>query len=257
MSHVCTLRLDGAPAGYLQQVRLVRILGCWAWWWAGERRCVVMCSSPTIARRTQSTPEDTLAERLRRRPAKPMWSPRVGSNPTGVDFLSSRQLHEGKYAEPRPRDMRWCVARVRNLGGWHGAFERRLWRKCGLRMGREWGSVASGCRCSLVVLWVAGCGVAGRRLRPQGTGPSPGPRIGPQRVLAHSGGWGSGWGGGTPRGAPGSVWPRGRLHIARDAESIPRLWARCCSCTRGQFARVVKGVDLRSTAGNCAWVRTP
>ena len=23
------------------------------------------------------------------------------------------------------------------------------------------------------------------------------------------------------------------------------------------FARVVKGVDLRSTAGNCAWVRTP
>ena len=30
--------------------------------------------------------EDTLAERLRRRPAKPMGSPRVGSNPTGVDF---------------------------------------------------------------------------------------------------------------------------------------------------------------------------
>ena len=29
-------------------------------------------------------PEDTLAERLRRRPAKPMGSPRVGSNPTGV-----------------------------------------------------------------------------------------------------------------------------------------------------------------------------
>ena len=33
-----------------------------------------------------STPDskDTLAERLRRRPAKPMGSPRVGSNPTGV-----------------------------------------------------------------------------------------------------------------------------------------------------------------------------
>ena len=30
--------------------------------------------------------EDTLAERLRRRPAKPMGSPRVGSNPTGVVF---------------------------------------------------------------------------------------------------------------------------------------------------------------------------
>ena len=25
----------------------------------------------------------------------------------------------------------------------------------------------------------------------------------------------------------------------------------------GQFARVAKGVDLRSSAGNCAWVRTP
>ena len=30
--------------------------------------------------------EDTLAERLRRRPAKRMGSPRVGSNPTGVDL---------------------------------------------------------------------------------------------------------------------------------------------------------------------------
>ena len=29
---------------------------------------------------------DTLAEWLRRRPAKPMGSPRVGSNPTGVVF---------------------------------------------------------------------------------------------------------------------------------------------------------------------------
>ena len=27
--------------------------------------------------------------------------------------------------------------------------------------------------------------------------------------------------------------------------------------TERQFARVAKGVDLRSTAGNCAWVRTP
>ncbi len=32
---------------------------------------------------------DTLAEWLRRRPAKPMGSPRVGSNPTGVAFLPS------------------------------------------------------------------------------------------------------------------------------------------------------------------------
>ena len=32
---------------------------------------------------------DTLAEWSRRQPAKPMGSPRVGSNPTGVDFLLS------------------------------------------------------------------------------------------------------------------------------------------------------------------------
>ena len=25
----------------------------------------------------------------------------------------------------------------------------------------------------------------------------------------------------------------------------------------GQFARAVKGLDLRSNAGHCAWVRTP
>ena len=31
---------------------------------------------------------DTLAEWLRRRPAKPMGSPRVGSNPTGVALFS-------------------------------------------------------------------------------------------------------------------------------------------------------------------------
>ena len=35
---------------------------------------------------------DTLAERLRRRPAKPMGSPRVGSNPTGVALQRSPLL---------------------------------------------------------------------------------------------------------------------------------------------------------------------
>ena len=30
-----------------------------------------------------------------------------------------------------------------------------------------------------------------------------------------------------------------------------------CYLISSQFARVVKGVDLRSTAGNCAWVETP
>ena len=38
-------------------------------------------------------PKDTLAERLRRRPAKPMGSPRVGSNPTGVVLLVSSCTH--------------------------------------------------------------------------------------------------------------------------------------------------------------------
>ena len=36
--------------------------------------------------------EDTLAERLRRRPAKPMGSPRVGSNPTGVVCCAASAL---------------------------------------------------------------------------------------------------------------------------------------------------------------------
>ena len=38
---------------------------------------------------------DTLAERLRRRPAKPMGSPRVGSNPTGVVLFFVRIFHAG------------------------------------------------------------------------------------------------------------------------------------------------------------------
>ena len=39
---------------------------------------------PGAYRATPLESQDTLAERLRRRPAKPMGSPRVGSNPTGV-----------------------------------------------------------------------------------------------------------------------------------------------------------------------------
>ena len=37
-----------------------------------------------------SSNNDTLAEWLRRRPAKPMGSPRVGSNPTGVAWLGQQ-----------------------------------------------------------------------------------------------------------------------------------------------------------------------
>ena len=36
--------------------------------------------------------QDTLAERLRRRPAKPMGSPRVGSNPTGVVSINTASV---------------------------------------------------------------------------------------------------------------------------------------------------------------------
>ena len=39
--------------------------------------------------------QDTLAEWLRRRPAKPMGSPRVGSNPTGVDLRACLFAGEG------------------------------------------------------------------------------------------------------------------------------------------------------------------
>ena len=47
---------------------------------------------------------DTLAERLRRRPAKPMGSPRVGSNPTGVVFIpcATELLMSGR--QPGVRD---------------------------------------------------------------------------------------------------------------------------------------------------------
>ena len=41
--------------------------------------------------------EDTLAERLRRRPAKPMGSPRVGSNPTGVDSCREHAIFGKKF----------------------------------------------------------------------------------------------------------------------------------------------------------------
>ena len=50
-------------------------------------------SSPT---EKLTHPDDTLAEWLRRRPAKPMGSPCVGSNPTGVVFASARRPRLGQ-----------------------------------------------------------------------------------------------------------------------------------------------------------------
>ena len=46
--------------------------------------------------------------------------------------------------------------------------------------------------------------------------------------------------------------PSGGLPLASDC--LDCLFARSA---KSQFARVVKGVDLRSTEGNFAWVRTP
>ena len=43
--------------------------------------------------------EDTLAEQLRCRPAKPMGSPRVGSNPTGVDLSGFEEKKNMRYPE--------------------------------------------------------------------------------------------------------------------------------------------------------------
>ena len=42
-----------------------------------------------LAQQLPPLAEDTLAERLRRWPAKPMGSPRVGSSPTGVVRVQS------------------------------------------------------------------------------------------------------------------------------------------------------------------------
>ena len=51
--------------------------------------------------------QDTLAERLRRRPAKPMGSPRVGSNPTGVEIQLTGQGEGERYRE-RERGITEC-----------------------------------------------------------------------------------------------------------------------------------------------------
>ena len=49
---------------------------------------------------------DTLAEWLRRRPAKPMGSPCVGSNPTGVVLLKEASRMLGQLGRPRLSNLR-------------------------------------------------------------------------------------------------------------------------------------------------------
>ena len=65
--------------------------------------------------------KDTLAERLRRQPAKPMGSPRVGSNPTGVVFIIPAKVNKHMAievdgpAEGLQRKVRACVAATAQL----------------------------------------------------------------------------------------------------------------------------------------------
>ncbi len=77
--------------------------------------------------------EDTLAEWLRRRPAKPMGSPRVGSNPTGVALRRSLVALSAAAA-----CMLYALAgRVRCASS---CLQRRRWAALGAR--RHWSTVA-------------------------------------------------------------------------------------------------------------------
>ena len=57
-----------------------------------------------IRKEKRSPSDDTLAEWLRRRPAKPMGSPCVGSNPTGVAFAAYNIRRQTKQGHRRWRD---------------------------------------------------------------------------------------------------------------------------------------------------------
>jgi hypothetical protein len=84
------------------------------------RACVPVCAALAVApitialpaiRSIGRLPDDTLAEWLRRRPAKPMGSPRVGSNPTGVVVLACAML--GRLLKgTHPRLCACCSART-------------------------------------------------------------------------------------------------------------------------------------------------
>ena len=63
-------------------------------------------------------PDDTLAEWLRRRPAKPMGSPCVGSNPTGVVLISHPlAAREGGFFFSRPQQIE---QRDAGFARWYG-----------------------------------------------------------------------------------------------------------------------------------------
>ena len=56
--------------------------------------CAFVCALVCVPWLRVLRVNDTLAEWLRRRPAKPMGSPHVGSNPTGVARMCVLQVHE-------------------------------------------------------------------------------------------------------------------------------------------------------------------
>ena len=51
-----------------------------------------------------------------------------------------------------------------------------------------------------------------------------------------------------------SCWP---LQLLGQGFRLPSLFTHLKSAHHSQSAQVIKGVDLRSTAGNCAWFQTP
>ena len=69
--------------------------------------------------------KDTLAKRLRRRPAKPMGSPRVGSNPTGVAGVAApaprvtadhRETHKWPLLVEVRKPQAWMSTELTNRG---------------------------------------------------------------------------------------------------------------------------------------------
>ena len=70
----------------------MRFVSVWSWVQSPLGACCAQSCAPKRDNRHCDT-MDTLAERLRRRPAKPMGSPRVGSNPTGVVLPQTQERY--------------------------------------------------------------------------------------------------------------------------------------------------------------------
>ena len=89
----------------------------WAWG-KGQALPTDSCNPVLLVR-------DTLAERLRRRPAKLMGSPRVGSNPTGVAGVAvpaprvtadHRETHKWPLVVESRKPQAWMSTELTNRG---------------------------------------------------------------------------------------------------------------------------------------------